>query len=330
MKVKTLIQVAAGVAIAAAGIWIFSRQVHVDVLVHEMKQTRWWTIALVVALNPLTLFLRSLRWRVLLPEKTGRQKSGLFPLVTIGFMVNNILPARIGEAVRAMLLWRRNGFTIAESVGSLVVERLLDVMVFVTFLFTPICFLPQLAQLRLYGILLGAGFGVVVAGLLLYARMPRVVIGMVSKLLGIVPARFRQKIVAVGTDLVSNLDWLFSLRKVVVVCILSVSTLWCQVLMLQFLAQGLPNFGSLASMFGIAFAAIGAAIPLAPGYVGTLHALMLQGMGMVGVAADRAGAIAVLYHAIGYSTISLLGMFYFFRLKLSFGDIGKAKTELSS
>lgn len=330
MKGKSFIQVAAGLAIAAAGIWIFSRQVHVGVLIHEMEQTRWWTIGLVVALNPMTLFLRSLRWRVLLPEKAMRQKNGLFPLVAIGFMVNNVLPARIGEAVRAMLLWRRNGFTIAESVGSLVVERVLDVMVFVTFLFVPICFMPQLAPLRLYGILLGSGFAVFVAGLLLYARMPRIVTGMVSKLIVIVPTRFRQKIVAVGTDLASNLNWLFSLRKVIIVCILSVSTLGCQVLMLQFLAHGLPHFGPLSSMFGIAFAAIGAAIPLAPGYVGTLHAMMLQGMGMVGVAADRAGAIAVLYHAIGYGTISLLGMFYFFRLKLSFGDIGKAKTELSS
>jgi glycosyltransferase 2 family protein len=329
VKITPLLQVGAGIGIAAIGVWIFSRQVDLSAMLGEVRATPLWKIVVVILLNPATLFLRAWRWKIMLPQRNGCSKEGLFPLVVIGFMVNNILPARIGEAARAALLWRRNRFTIAESIGSLLVERLLDVLVFVSFLFMPILLLPQLAAQRNYGLLLSAGFCGVLLLFALYALRPAIVKQVGQWAAGKLPEKVRSIVLTIGGEIMSNLDWLGSPRRVVAVVLLSFLTLLCQIGMLQALGFGIERFGFFTSMFGVAFAALGAAIPLAPGYVGTLHAMLLQGLGMAGIAADKAGAIAVVYHAAGYITITIMGIFFFFRLKLSVGDIRRAKETMA-
>jgi uncharacterized protein (TIRG00374 family) len=329
VKLTTVFQVTAGIAIAAAGVWIFSRQVHLAGVLQEVRATPIWKIIAVILLNPATLLLRAWRWKIMLPQRPGCSKKDLHQLVFIGFMVNNIFPARIGEAVRAALLWKRNRFTVAESVGSLLVERFLDVLVFVVFLFLPIFVLPQLTSLYRYAVLLSAGFCGVVVCFAMYALWPRLAKQGGGRLIAMLPKPVQKKMVPIGRDLVSNLDWLFSVKRTLAVVILSFLTLLCQIGMLQALGFGLEHFGFFTSMFGVAFAALGAAIPLAPGYVGTLHAMLLQGLGMAGIAADKAGAIAVLYHASGYVTITVLGIIYFFSLRLSVNEIRHARDQVA-
>lgn len=324
MKPGTVVQVSAGIAIAAVGVWVFSRQTQLGEVYREVRQTPLWKIVVAVALLPATLLFRAWRWKYLLVDRGGCSKKGLFPLVAIGFMVNNFFPARIGEAARAALLWQRNRFTVAESVGSLLVERFLDVLAFTLFLFLPILFLPRLSHLRTYGVVCAAVFCGVLLGFFAYAKNPTVTKRIAKKSLVVIPLRFRRRIVPIGKELISNLDWLFSPQRTAVVTVLSFLTPACQVAILQVLGWGIAGFGVLVSMFGIAFAAIGAAIPLAPGYIGTLHVMMLSGMGMAGVAADKAGAITVIYHAIGYVTIAAMGMYYFFSLKISMKEINES------
>ena len=75
-------------------------------------------------------------------------------------------------------------------------------------------------------------------------------------------------------------------------------------------------------------APLGAAIPLSPGYVGTLHAVLKQGLVLCGIDTNRAIAVATLYHATGYVTVTVTGLYYYFKMKISFREIGKAKEEL--
>jgi len=309
------------VAVAAAGIWIFFRQVNVTGMILGVRATPLWKIALVVLLNPATLGFRAWRWSVLLPDRRGVEKHGFFPIVVIAFMVNNILPARIGEAVRAALLWKRNRFSIVESVGSILVERFLDIIVFTLFLFIPFILNPELSSLRFYGYFTGGGLFVVFLSLLAYSKWPHMAKSTAERINRLLPCRVQKIVVPVAKELVSNLDWLFSPKKVVVVVALSLLTILCQVVMLLVLGHGIAGFGFLDGMFGIACAALGAAIPLAPGYVGTLHAVMVSGLSASGIPSDNAGAIAVLYHGIGYVTVVTLGTYYFFRMKISFSDI---------
>jgi uncharacterized protein (TIRG00374 family) len=329
MKFSTVAQVIGGVAVASAGLYIFLKDLKIIEIWNQIKATEWWVIALVAILSPLSLWLRTLRWKIMLPSRSGTEKKGLFSIVVIAFMVNNILPARLGEAARALLLWRRNKFTACESIGSLVFERVLDSLTFLSFLFFPIFLVKGLEHLFFYGVICFSIFLSVIILLVLYTLFPLFVKKQVQKSTMLIPEKMRIKVKKLGTELISNLDWIFSIKKVVSVILLSYLTVFCYVGMIWLLGIKIEFFGILGSMFGVAFAALGAAVPLSPGYVGTLHAMLLEGLTLVGVTIEKAGAIAVLYHAIGYITVTLLGIYFFFAINVSFNEIGKAKEELN-
>lgn len=329
MKKTHLLQGAGGILISALGLYLFFKSVDTTVLWKEIRTTQKWIIAAVILLNPLTIWFRSLRWKVMLPgnrEKTS--KSGLFSITMIGFMLNNLFPARLGEAARALLLWKRNGFTVMESAGSLLVERTLDTLLYSAFFFIPVFGNSSLASLQPYAALMIAAFAVSVVFLIVYCRFKAKAVKVASKILIIVPNTLKNKVQEICKELISNLEWVFSWHKVTRVVLYSILMMFCYVFMMYFLAWGLGTFNILDSMFGVSMAALGAAIPLSPGYIGTLHSSLLQGLEMVGVVENKAGAMAVLYHGISYTTITALGLMFLVSMKVSFNEISKAKEEL--
>jgi hypothetical protein len=326
VKKSTIIQYAGGIALAGAGLYLFLRDVSLHELWNNLVATPPLVVASGIVLSILTIWLRSLRWNLILPASPAASRKDLFGMVMIAFMVNNFLPARIGEAVRVVLLWKRNRFTIAESVGSVLIERLMDSFIFLSLFLVPVLLMPQFRSMLPYAIPLTACAGVAFACLLFYAMFPVPARSIGRKILRIFPERLRTKASGIGKELVSNLDWVFSPGKAIVVGILSFVIIACQVGLLMVLAG--PGFPVLAGMFCTAMAAFGAAIPLSPGYVGTLHAALKMGLSQFGVETTRATAIATMFHAMGYVTVSVIGLYYYFKLGVSFRDVGRAKETL--
>jgi uncharacterized protein (TIRG00374 family) len=329
MKKSTILQLGAGTLVTAGGLYIFFKEVKLELLWQDICQTPVLIIIAVALLSLLSLLFRSIRLKLFLRSSNKATVKELFPQVVIGFMANNIFPARLGEAVRMFLLWKKSGFTLAESIGALIVERVIDMIFFAPFFFIPVFLSDTLKSLHFYAYLLSGVFAAACFCGILYSRFPSFVGSFGKWCASFLPVKLRTGIEKVGSEVISNLDWLFSLKKTVAVFILSFITPFCYAAMMWLLGIDLDNFGTLGGMFGVAFAALGAAIPLAPGYVGTMHALLLSGLGLAGVAADRAGAIAVLYHAIGYITVTSLGLYYFFSIKLSFRMFETIKKDLS-
>lgn len=329
MKKSTILQIGAGALITAGGLYIFFKEVKLATLWQEVCRTPLSIIIVAALMSPISLFLRAVRLKLFLRSSNKTPVKDLFPQTVIGFMANNIFPARLGEALRVFLLWKKSGFTLAESIGALVVERLIDTVFFMPFFFIPVFFSENLKSLYMYAYLLLAGFTAICVCGVLYSRFPLFVKKIGNWFTGFLPEKLRKSVQKIGTEVISNLDWLFSIKKTSGVFLLSFVILFCYAIMMWLLGIDVQNFGALGGMFGVAFAAIGAAIPLAPGYVGTMHLLLLNGLGLAGVAADRAGAIAILYHAIGYVTVTSLGLYYFFSIKLSFRMFETIKKDLS-
>jgi uncharacterized protein (TIRG00374 family) len=327
VKKNPLIQLTVGIVLAGAGLFIFFRDVNISQLLNYLRTTPVWAVAGGIALTFLTLWLRSIRWNLILPKSPSASRQGLFGLVMIGFMVNNILPARIGEAARMLLLWKRNRFTVAESVGSILLERIIDSLVFLSFFFIPALFLSRLRSVIPYAIPIACGSCAVLCALLFYAFFPAQSRTISKALLKFVPPAFRQKSLRIGKEVASNLNWIFSPGKCPLVILLSFCMIACHPAMLILLVRD-HSFGFLPGMFAAACAAIGAAIPLSPGYVGTLHAVLKQGLVLCGIETNKAIAVATLYHAIGYLTVTAAGLYYYVRMRISFKEIGRAKEEL--
>jgi hypothetical protein len=71
-------------------------------------------------------YIRGGRWVVLLSPVKKCRFNSLFPTLLIGFMMNNVLPARLGEFIRAYLNGKKEGISSSASLATIILERLFD------------------------------------------------------------------------------------------------------------------------------------------------------------------------------------------------------------
>src|SRR5690606_35874307 len=72
------------------------------------------------------VWVRALRWKLLLRPVLRASTTDLAPVVAVGFMANNVLPLRTGELVRSYALSRRYGVRKTAALATIAVERLFD------------------------------------------------------------------------------------------------------------------------------------------------------------------------------------------------------------
>jgi glycosyltransferase 2 family protein len=338
VKLSRVLQWVLGACLAAAGLLVFFRSVDMHGLAYQLSHAKPVGIVAGILLSLGSVWLRAARWAVMLPSPPRSHKKQLFPITCIAFMINNILPARMGEAARVVLLWRRNGYGAAVSIGSLLLERGIDVLVLGVCLFVPVFLVPEIGggtktsmintvTLHSFAVVLAAAVACGIVLIAAYSLFPARVRGMLKAVVNIAPKAARPRIRRIGADVASTLDWTFSPVKTALVVALSAGIVLCYALIVFFLV-GDKEFGIFECFFSQAFAALGAAIPLAPGYVGTLHAVMLEGLVLCGLERDKAQAVTILYHAIPYCAVTLLGLYYFFRLNVTFRDISEAEKNI--
>jgi uncharacterized protein (TIRG00374 family) len=125
-----------GIAVSSLLIWWALRGVDVGQVWREVREANGWLLLASVTVATSAFLLRALRWKVLLrPIRRGTSLSHRFVAVNIGFAVNNLLPARVGEFARAWTISRLEPVSVSAAVGSLVAERFLDGLAIFVLLF---------------------------------------------------------------------------------------------------------------------------------------------------------------------------------------------------
>jgi uncharacterized membrane protein YbhN (UPF0104 family) len=125
-----LIQALVSLIALAAVVWWASHQ-EAPELPSGGEDIAWLGAA--IAVYALATLLRGERWHHILAITDVRaRRSDCYALTTVGYMGNNVLPARAGEALRVVLLSARSGASKRTLLGSVVAERLLDVIALAT------------------------------------------------------------------------------------------------------------------------------------------------------------------------------------------------------
>lgn len=344
MKLSRILQFICGIVLAAAGLFIFFRKVDTHKLVSELLSCSPLTIILCAGFAVGSLIFRSLRWNIMLPANAAWSKKGLFSIVAVAFMLNNILPARIGEVARVVLLWKKNGYSPAVSIGSVVLERIIDLLAFMACFFVPVFFIDSMQTttvgptsstglknltLHTFALVLCGIFVLALVAFFLYARFPGLVRRNGKKLAALLPRSIQIKANKIAGEVLLNLHWASSVRKSVQVFFHTALIMLCYAGMIIALTHD-PRFGLLHGLFANAFSALGAAIPLAPGYVGTLHAVLLQGLLFCGLSREKATAVTILYHAIGYITVTIIGLYFYFKMQVKVKEISEAEKVINA
>lgn len=133
-----------GVVISLFFMYIALRGLHLSALALAMRNANYLWLIPGVAVYMLAVWARAWRWHYLLRPVKQIPTRDMFPVVAIGYMGNNIYPARIGEVLRAVVLKEREDVPVSASLATIIVERVFDGVVMLGFVFLN---LPELAQL---------------------------------------------------------------------------------------------------------------------------------------------------------------------------------------
>ncbi len=309
-----------GVALSLALLWLAFRGVEPGELGRALAGVRPGWLAPVLATIAVRFWLTALRWQVLLRPVKRVGLHRLFGVTLIGFMANNLLPARMGELVRAYALGRSEALSKSLSFATIVLERVFDGFTLLAFLVVGALSLrpePWLvwSAAASFGLYLGALAG------LLWLRSGR---GR-GRLLAWLPAGLARRAGGLLDSFALGLDVLRDARALLAVAALSLaiwltSALGLHAMFLAF-GLGLPPY---ASLLVLAIVAVAILLPSAPGYVGTLQIGTVAGLALFSVPEATALSLAILYHAVHYIPVTAAGLAYLGALNLTLGELRAA------
>jgi uncharacterized protein (TIRG00374 family) len=322
---KTLVGLVITVVLLA---WVL-RDVSAAEVFAEIADADALLLVACVAAATASFFVRALRWHVLLlpgfPDSRFRSR---FAAVSIGFAVSNLLPARLGEFARAYSFSRIEPIPVSQSIASIVVERAFDAAVLGAFFVFTLSYgnftAGDTALLRGTGVTAGLVFGGALALLWAMARWPKRTLNLVERTIGrLVSQSFTDRAIGILASFLRGLGALHNPAIFVRALAWSVATWLCLAasIWLGLLAFGIGEPGFIGAMFVQAVLGFAVAVPSSPGFFGPFEAAARVSLGAFGVDSVRIVSFAVGYHVLTFIPITLLGVYYLYRLGIRWSEV---------
>lgn len=287
-----------------------------------------------VAVYMVAVWARAWRWHYLLKPIKPIPTRVMFPITCIGYMGNNIYPARAGEVLRAIVLKRREKVSISASLATVIVERVFDGVVMLAFVFLN---LPELARvnrdsgfagdiqsLTVWG---AAAFLGALAIFLLAAMFPQVTAHVGAWLIErCMPKKLHEKLTGILRKFLDGLESLRSPANVLMVFLTSVVIWLLETGKYWFVMHAFDfnvSFFALMLMNGIVNLAT--TLPSAPGYVGTFDTPGIAVLQAYGVDQAAATGYTLVLHIALWIVPTLLGAYYLAREGIQWSENIRAK-----
>jgi len=320
-----------GAGISALCLTIALRNLHLGDVWLVLRSARYGWIIPGVVVYFFGVWARTWRWDYLLRPMKRVPLRRLFPVVVIGYMGNNVYPARAGEVIRAYVLRQREGVSISASLATVVVERVFDGLVMLIFVFVALPFTPMPAWLQ--WMVIAASilfFGALAVFMVLATKVEWAEAAYGWAIDRVVPLRFRQPVRGFADRFMTGLHSLRSGRGVLMIFATSIVIWLAETVKYWFVMHAFDfsvPFWVLMLMNGIVNLAT--TFPSAPGYVGTFDAPGIEILSIFGVGRSLAASYTLILHAALWLPITLLGFWYMGHESVTWGDFGRAKQAVT-
>jgi len=311
-----------GILISGLFLWLALRGLELEQVWTTLRGANYIWLLPGIAIYFLGVWARAWRWHYLLRPVKAIPTRSMFPIVAIGYMGNNIYPARLGEVMRAAALRNQEGVPISASLATIIVERIFDGVVMLAFVFLN---LPRLAELSESSGFVGsirqaAMWGTAVFALALLAFLLAAMFPQPASRLGIwiiehlSPKRFHARLLGIAGKFLDGLASLRSPLNALMVFATSV-VIWLfetgKYSLVMFAFPFRVDFFTLMLMNGIVNLAT--TLPSAPGYLGTFDAPGIAVLAAAGVDPAVAAGYTLVLHAALWAPITALGAYYALR-----------------
>ena len=330
------IRMAAAAFLSAIGVWWFVHDIAwVDVFaVLSTIRIEWVGLAALALLGE--FLIRALRWSVLLrPLGIRASLADLWSATVIGAAVNTLIPLRAGEVAKPLVAARRTGLRLSTLFATNVMERVFDLLGLVSILVLMILLLPGtsgddllVANLYWYGSWIG--FGALVAMMVFFLLATRGVEarGAFERILALAPIPVRTPFLHLFDGFVMGLGSSRDRKRVAQAAALSVLMWLNGALAIWFLFQAfrvdLPF--AAACFTGVAIA-LTVALPQAPGFIGVFHIAIEKAMLLWGLAPHESKGYALVFWAVSFVPVTVVGLFAMWREGLSVREVRRAAEE---
>ncbi|MDP8228383.1 MAG: lysylphosphatidylglycerol synthase transmembrane domain-containing protein [Candidatus Electryoneaceae bacterium] len=297
---------------------------------NTLKGIKFLPLTVGILVTPVHLLVRAHRWSVMV-EPIGRLRVfDSYSLQMVGYFANAVLPLRMGELIRGILLGRRIGVSKSSALATVVVERVIDVlsMLLVTAAVGFIYPFPDFVREGV--IVLGIGSVAVMIVIVYLAFMKDPLDGFIGRILNLFPQKIAEKLLEIVEQFINGFGLLKAGRRYGVVTVESLGLWVLYALQVYFILVAfdfprdynlIADSPYLACFVILVLSAIALSLPSAPGGVGTFHMANIFSLSLFGVPGSPAAGFALVIHAVTVLFFLVVGIPFMLREGIGWKDL---------
>jgi len=330
-KSRLGLQLAIGLALSAALIWLSVRSLDLREVMRALAAANWIWFLPICGLTLLAFWIRAVRWGWLLKSVKPIGASSLFSATMIGFAANNLLPARLGELVRPWALGTSEKISRSSVFATVIVERVVDMFCILVFLGVSLILHPAPPVIQNAGLAALVVNLLLLIGLVVIERNPAHADRLAAWFQRVLPPKFGPKVASLLRNFAGGLGVFRhgpGLFWVTVYSLLMffVTALGLTACMAAF-SLHLPWYAGVVMLVVTAF---GIMVAPTPGYLGAIQYACVLGLSLFGVNRTTAFSFSLYYHLTQFLPITVVGLYYLGRQGLSLGQIASASRQEAS
>ena len=309
----------AGLVISAAFLYLALARVDLPRLWEIIRSADLFLLLAAAVVVLIQYPLRALRWGVLLAplQTTGFRNRFLATLV--GFAANCVLPARLGEFIRANYLGASEELSGSSALGTVVVERLFDGLTLLAVLALglsvtefPAGYAALATGLRAAGWLLLSAYVLLILLLAGFKWKAPACLALIDRLLFLLPKRFRTRVIEAVWNFSLGIVLLKGVRGWTLAALYSCAVWFFALVQIKVVSVSLGlDFPFEATLIVLAITSLGVMIPSSPGFIGTFHLAAQYSFLVNGFSAEEGLSAGILLHASFFIPTVLAGFLAF-------------------
>jgi len=323
-------QIWLGITISLLFLALFLYNTDFSETAKALRMANGTLIALAILVYFIGVWFRSLRWKYLLKPLAETRTRNLFPLVTIGLMVNDIMPGRLGIVARAYIVGKKQGISKMASGATIIVENVFDGLALLLLLLVALFLIPTPEVVKTIARIAAVIFGTAFIIMMIIAPSARHAQWATRWLTFLVPPRWRRRAVNWSNLFLSGLGILRTPSKLAPMFLISLLVWLCESSVFYLISLSLNlNLSFHAIMLVTTVASLSWPLVLiVPGGIGTFDtACKFTLIEALSVAGAIATAYTVVIHAVLFLPVIVLGFVFLWRENLSLTEITKRQEE---
>jgi glycosyltransferase 2 family protein len=302
-----------GILVSALFIYLAFRKVDFSLMLHAFGSVNYWYLVPILFILFASHYLRALRWRYILDPVMRLDTTSLFTALMIGYAANVVMPAHLGEIVRAHVLSKKRPVSMGCAFATIVVERIIDVFALLVLLALSMMIHPFPGWVVTSGYVMLGGAILLFAALIVSRKYEQEALKALRFIMRPLPPRFSEKAALWVSLFLGGIVPLKRPLDYPVVGLLSIGIWVCYGLTFHLCLYAFNfvetyNLVWYVALVLLVITTISVVVPSSPGYVGAFHYLCQLSLGLFGVPAASALSYATLAHAVCFLPVFVAGL----------------------